>query len=54
MAGNEKEEIEAKIQETLLKSLERDLSAEQVDLLDRKVKTIRGLVRDDEKEDPHE
>ena len=50
MAGNNKKVIEGKIQDTLLKSLERDLSAEQVELLDKKIKTIRELVHDDDDE----
>lgn len=49
MAGN-KEEIESKIQETLLKSIDRDMSAEQIELLDKKVKTIRGLAREEEED----
>lgn len=49
MAGN-KEEIEAKIQETLLKSLTQDMSADQIELLDKKVRTVRGLVQDEEAE----
>ena len=50
MAGNNKKAIEGKIQDTLLRSLERDLSAEQVELLDKKIKTIRELVHDDDDE----
>lgn len=46
--GSKKQEVEAKIQDTLLKSLERELSEEQINLLDKKVKTIRDLVQDDE------